>query len=91
MKGVGKSTILSYLSKSEEATFVISSEENMNICKHQTVGIDISTYNNNGIIFLDTQPLFSTSIVSHMLKNDTKFPLTSDAASYEHIHDIQVF
>jgi protein SMG9 len=75
--------------KKEEETFLISSEDNMNNCRHQTKGIDISTYNNNRIIFLDTQPLFSPSIVSQMIKSESKVPLTSDFASFEHLHDMQ--
>lgn len=55
---------------------------------HQTVGINLYVTSER-MILLDVQPIFSSSVLTQMIKNEVKLPLSSDMQSFENLHDIQ--
>jgi len=68
--------------------FLPQTDESQYFAKHQTVGVDICITPDR-LILLDTQPILSSSILTQMIKNENKIPLTSDIVSYEHLNELQ--
>ncbi|CAG8571860.1 3982_t:CDS:1 [Ambispora gerdemannii] len=68
-QGSGKSTILSALCQDPNNAFPVQSNEALNFASHETIGIDIHVTPER-IILLDTQPLFSLSILERAVRND---------------------
>ncbi|CAG8569178.1 3470_t:CDS:2 [Ambispora leptoticha] len=68
-QGSGKSTILSALCQDPNNAFPVQTNEALNFASHETIGIDIHVTPER-IILLDTQPLFSLSILERAVRND---------------------
>ena len=99
-EGVGKSFVMSSLgqgSSSSGSSFKpIFSQQNANHIiefRHETNGIDMylvncdeSNASSLGVILLDVQPLFSTSIINDWITKDAK--LDNDVMNYENYMDL---
>ncbi|CAG8511984.1 5566_t:CDS:2 [Dentiscutata heterogama] len=68
-QGVGKSTVISALCQDPQNAFPAQSIETLNLASHETTGIDIHITPER-IILLDTQPVFSLSVLEHAMRND---------------------
>eukprot|EP01132_Coremiostelium_polycephalum_P009200 gene9200-11275_t len=66
--------------------FEVQTDLNFCMASHQTVGIDFYVTPDR-LIFLDTQPLQSISIVCDMIEKNQ--PIPSNYTSYEHYHQVQ--
>jgi len=103
LQGSGKSTILSQLcgysfknitdfnnSPNEENSppFQLENEESIMNAKHQTGGIDLCV-SPDKLILLDVQPILSSSVLSQMIKNESKYSLSSEVVSFENLHELQ--
>ncbi|XP_015224345.2 nonsense-mediated mRNA decay factor SMG9 [Lepisosteus oculatus] len=79
LQGTGKSTVMSLLSASapEEDprayVFRAQSQEIKERAGNQTCGIDFFITQER-VIFLDTQPILSPSVLDHLINNDRKLP-----------------
>ncbi|XP_052242507.1 nonsense-mediated mRNA decay factor SMG9-like isoform X2 [Dreissena polymorpha] len=79
LQGSGKSTVLSLLAGNTEADplrnyiFPAQTREVREECGHMTNGIDIHVTSQR-VIFLDTQPLLSASVLDQLINNDKKIP-----------------
>lgn len=82
-QGVGKSKILNEFSGKK----LVFEVQNTLESKHQTQGIDMYITSDRCIL-LDTQPLYSASILCNLLMNDSK--LSTDAMSFENQVDLLV-
>lgn len=73
--GVGKSTILNEICGSDSSSpgmmspFGVESEETRAMARHCTVGIELRI-SSERIILLDTQPVFSPSVLAEMIRPD---------------------
>ncbi|KAN0014526.1 hypothetical protein ACTFIU_000844 [Dictyostelium citrinum] len=67
--------------------FEILTDNNFGLGKHQTIGIDLFISEEERIIYLDTQPLQSLSIICEMLEEN--FHLPNHYNSYEQYHHMQ--
>ncbi|CAG8447555.1 10767_t:CDS:2 [Acaulospora colombiana] len=68
-QGSGKSTVVSAFCQDPQNAFSIQSVDALNFASHETMGIDIHVTSER-IIILDTQPLFSLSVLEHAIRND---------------------
>ncbi|CAG8464357.1 4161_t:CDS:2 [Scutellospora calospora] len=68
-QGVGKSTVISALCQDPQNAFPMQSIDTLNLASHETIGIDIHITPER-IILLDTQPVFSLSVLEHAMRND---------------------
>jgi len=86
-QGAGKSTILAQLAGVKSGSgvkpiFKIESENAISVGSHQTTGVDMyitAPWGGGGcggerIFLLDTQPLFSVSVLDNMIHQDRKYP-----------------
>ncbi|XP_029432440.1 protein SMG9 isoform X1 [Rhinatrema bivittatum] len=79
LQGTGKSTMMSLLSantpEEDQRAYVfrVQSQEMKERGGNQTTGIDFFITQER-IIFLDTQPVLSPSILDHLINNDRKLP-----------------
>ncbi|EGC37772.1 hypothetical protein DICPUDRAFT_76619 [Dictyostelium purpureum] len=62
-------------------------DSNFGLGKHQTVGIDLFISEEERIIYLDTQPLQSLSIMCEMIEENLQIP--NQYSSYEHFHHME--
>ncbi|KAI7879012.1 hypothetical protein K492DRAFT_208571 [Lichtheimia hyalospora FSU 10163] len=67
-QGVGKSTVLSYLTHQPFNAFSIQSIESVAYSRHQTVGIDVFITPERTIL-LDTEPILSCSVLDEALRS----------------------
>ncbi|CDH53769.1 protein smg9 [Lichtheimia corymbifera JMRC:FSU:9682] len=67
-QGVGKSTVLSYLTHQPSNAFPIQSIESVAYSRHQTVGIDVFITPERTIL-LDTEPILSCSVLDEALRS----------------------
>ncbi|ESO94857.1 hypothetical protein LOTGIDRAFT_117877, partial [Lottia gigantea] len=87
LQGSGKSTILSLLGgNSVQDTyrnyiFQPQTKETKEEGSHQTNGIEMFV-SSERIIFLDTQPVMSASLLDYMIRNDKKYPTEYSSAEY---------
>ncbi|KAG9293999.1 hypothetical protein G9A89_019337 [Geosiphon pyriformis] len=68
-QGAGKSTLISALCQDPSNGFPVQTNEALNLASHETSGVDIHVTPER-IILLDTQPIFSLSILERALRND---------------------
>ncbi|CAG8500446.1 3387_t:CDS:2 [Racocetra persica] len=68
-QGVGKSTVISALCQDPQNAFPMQSIDTLNLACHETTGIDVHITPER-IILLDTQPVFSLSVLEHAMRND---------------------
>lgn len=83
MQGSGKSTLMSLLAGNtdDDSNFIFppQSREVREECGHMTNGIDIFV-SQQRVIFLDTQPLMSPSVLEQLIHNEKKIPPEYTAA-----------
>ncbi|PNY09211.1 protein SMG9-like [Trifolium pratense] len=94
--GVGKSTIMNELYGFDSTSpgmlppFTIQSEENRAMARHCSIGIE-PRISSERIILLDTQPVFSASVLSEMMRPDgssTISVLSRESLSAELAHEL---
>ncbi|CAN6486509.1 unnamed protein product [Victoria cruziana] len=94
--GVGKSTILNELYGYDGSTtgmlppFPIETEETRAMARHCTVGIELRITSER-LILLDTQPVFSPSVLAEMIRPDGSSALsvlTGESLSAEMAHEL---
>lgn len=94
--GVGKSTILNEIYGSDSSSpgmmspFVVESEETRAVARHCTVGIE-PRISSERIILLDTQPVFSPSVLAEMIRPDgssTLSVISGESLSAELAHEV---
>ncbi|XP_075494666.1 uncharacterized protein LOC142532237 [Primulina tabacum] len=94
--GVGKSTILNEIYGSDSSSpgmmspFGVESEEIRAMARHCTVGIE-SRISSERIILLDTQPVFSPSVLAEMIRPDgssTLSVISGESLSAELAHEV---
>ncbi|KAF3790739.1 Smg9 protein [Nymphaea thermarum] len=94
--GVGKSTILNELYGYDSSTtgmlppFPIETEETRTMARHCTVGIELRVTSER-LILLDTQPVFSPSVLAEMMRPDGSSAvtvLTGESLSAEMAHEL---
>lgn len=94
--GVGKSTILNEIYGSDSSSpgmmspFVVESEETRAMARHCTVGIE-PRISSERIILLDTQPVFSPSVLAEMIRPDgssTLSVISGESLSAELAHEV---
>ncbi|KAK2425770.1 hypothetical protein P8452_40561 [Trifolium repens] len=94
--GVGKSTIMNELYGFDSSSpgmlppFTIQSEENRAMARHCSIGIE-PRISSERIILLDTQPVFSASVLAEMMRPDgssTISVLSRESLSAELAHEL---
>lgn len=94
--GVGKSTILNEIYGSDSSSpgmmspFGVESEETRAMARHCTVGIE-PRISSERIILLDTQPVFSPSVLAEMIRPDgssTLSVISGESLSAELAHEV---
>lgn len=79
LQGTGKSTVMSLLAGNSPndlpRQFVFQPQDRAirEMCEHQTVGIDMFVTGER-VIFLDSQPVLSSSVLDRLIRNDKKIP-----------------
>ncbi|CAG8519811.1 10800_t:CDS:2 [Paraglomus brasilianum] len=68
-QGAGKSTILSKFCQDQSNGFTQQSNETLYAANHATIGVDIHVTPER-IVLLDTQPIFSLSVLERAMRND---------------------
>lgn len=92
LQGSGKSTVMSVLAgnslKADKRSFVFKpqSKEILEVCGHQTSGIDMYITKER-MILLDCQPIMSASVLDHMIHHDKKF--SSEFSTAENCVEMQ--
>ncbi len=82
--------LVTYPQTTAAPPFLPQSAETHTLAKHQTVGIDVCI-SPDRFILLDTQPIFSPSVLIQMIKSEAKIPVSpADVGSYESLHELQV-
>lgn len=100
-QGVGKSTILNEIARRRgkmEDIFPVENEETLMEARHETNGLDIYVVTEERLILIDTQPLYSSSVLmaliqrggDHYSNNLTLAPskLSPDVMSFENHIDL---
>ncbi|XP_060064570.1 nonsense-mediated mRNA decay factor SMG9-like [Ylistrum balloti] len=91
-QGSGKSTALSLLAGNSpednhrQFLFPPQTHDTIELCEHQTSGVDMFV-SGERVIFLDTQPVMSSSVLDRMIRHDKK--IGSEYSTAENCIEIQ--
>ncbi|XP_033747207.1 protein SMG9-like [Pecten maximus] len=91
-QGSGKSTVMSLLAGNSpddnhrQFLFSPQTQDTVELCEHQTSGVDMFV-SGERIIFLDTQPVMSASVLDRLIRHDKK--IGSEYSTAENCIEIQ--